>query len=302
MQPIPPVASVTVPDCITGCGMNSLMIAIIWPAASLLILSYADLKSTNARLAATPNATSSKHWCCVAVSEEYSEEFTAYTRCKCSANACSIACDSVSDNVTKCIVYSDCITHSHISSVLKNVGHKKRIQTVLDCGIQTVGIHLVMIEHTCRTFAEVFAQHEVRVLRQRVAKLECDLYMTQLPSLRDCAAWFNAENGHCKCLACCVGGRVYDGDDSVRGIGPCTFQPKWEAMLVQVGATWPTAWDASPEVMPDAIHAQHGDTHHAVYMVGSRDWVQCGWGQPLSSLASPRKRVWEAIVKGTDFR
>ena len=163
-----------------------------------------------------------------------------------------------------------------------------------------MGIHLVMIEHTCRTFAEVFAQYEVRELRQRVAKLECDLYIERLPSLRTCTEWFNTKKGGCNCLACCVSGRAYDEDDPARGTGPCTFQPKWEAMLVQVGATWPTAWDASPEVMPDAIHEKHGNTHHAVYTVGRRDWVHCGWGRPLSSLDSPRKRVWEAIVERSD--
>ena len=149
-----------------------------------------------------------------------------------------------------------------------------------------------MLASVSRQFAEVYAQYEFRKLQEQVAKLQLENYYLKLPSLRDCMVAFNGNNDiDCWCLCCAM--RWGIDEERVRDSFDCSWVPKWEAFLQEAGATWPSALDPWPE----QLLGGHGDTHHAVYTVGRRDWVFSGWGRPLSSLDSPRRKVWDTIVQ-----
>ena len=154
-----------------------------------------------------------------------------------------------------------------------------------------------MLASVSRQFAEVYAQYEFGKLQEQVAKLQLENYHLKLPSLRDCMEGFNSNNDiDCRCRRCAVCWEI--DEERVRDSFDCVFVPKWEAFLQEAGATWPSAWDSWPKQLRGPLKNYiHGDTHHAVYTVGRRDWVSSGWGRPLSSLDSPRRKVWDTIVQ-----
>jgi hypothetical protein len=158
--------------------------------------------------------------------------------------------------------------------------------------------HHTMLGLTCKAIAEVYAQYEVGQLRKRIAELELENYYLRLPSLTSCMEYFDSTKGiNCKCIRCAS---CWNTNGECNNSWDCKFIPEWETFLQKVGATWPSAWDPWTEGIPGPIgDHEYGDTHHAVYTVGRRDWQFAGWGRPLSSLNSPRKKVWDAIVKGT---
>jgi hypothetical protein len=135
--------------------------------------------------------------------------------------------------------------------------------------------------------------------KTKIQELELKVYHLQLPSLRVVMADFNATSGiRCDCVACNVSGRCeYDCHAADRH-NACRFVPVWERMLQETGVTYNDASEDWPDVLhvyPG--HGQHGNTPRHLYNVGRRDWVHAGWGRPLSSLDSPRKKVWDDLIE-----
>ena len=69
-----------------------------------------------------------------------------------------------------------------------------------------------------RQFAEIFVQHKVgnlldriSFLQDRVDLLEFKLYMAELPSIMECARALNMDQIHCACHECCASGFVDHG-------------------------------------------------------------------------------------------
>ena len=154
---------------------------------------------------------------------------------------------------------------------------------------------------TCKDAMLVFAQTQTLELQKKVDSLELDIYHLKLPTLKSCMEEFNQRNSRCFCDSCIIGGRA-DENDSEHALWHfehdrerCCFTPEWETYLARIGATV-----NPPSERPNQITCYgfgFADSPTAVWMIGRRDWVFAGWGRPLSSMDSPRKKVWETIIR-----
>ena len=155
---------------------------------------------------------------------------------------------------------------------------------------------------TCKDAMLVFAQTQTLELQKKVDSLELDIYHLKLPTFKSCMEEFNQRNSRCFCDSCIIGGRA-DENDSEHALWHfehdrerCCFTPEWETYLARIGATVnpPSKWPGQVS----KYGFQFADTPSAVYTIGrKRDWVFAGWGRPLSSMDSPRKKVWETIIR-----
>jgi hypothetical protein len=155
---------------------------------------------------------------------------------------------------------------------------------------------------TCKDAMLVFAQAQTLELQKKVDWLELEIYHRDLSSLKLCMEEFNQRNSRCFCLSCIIGERADENDadcDLWRATHAdherCCFKPEWETYLARIGATVnpPSEW-------PNQINKYgfgFADTPAAVWTIARRDWVFAGWGRPLSSMNSPRKQVWETIIR-----
>ncbi len=155
---------------------------------------------------------------------------------------------------------------------------------------------------TCKEALFVFSQNHALELQADNDRLRLENFHLKLPGLLDVMTVFNYKTGPCLCLQCAVGARA-DADDAAyhewirthQNSLDCQFRPKWEQYLVDVGAT------INPETeFPETLSVygfDHGDTPAAVYTISRQDWVFAGWGRPLKSLNSPRKRIWDRMLE-----
>jgi hypothetical protein len=133
-------------------------------------------------------------------------------------------------------------------------------------------------------------------------------YHRELPTLEACMAAFNDANVLCHCNECRLTERTphdYDSDsddDDEREADPddCLLIPSWEAFIARVGASVAKLTELPPDdtkfhcTAAAAVYSVRSVpfwTHDALY-----DWHSAGWGRPLSSLDSPRKKIWDSIA------
>jgi len=160
--------------------------------------------------------------------------------------------------------------------------------------MQTATEKKVMCKQECHQ-----PQCKCAELQQEVERLKLEIYHLKMPSLKECMAIFNSTDEQCFCAACMMD-RSDEQDMGYQewmqahdDIWACDFKPKWETYLQKIGATV-----NAPDENPVQIgrDGEYGDTAACVQTVGRRDWVFAGWGRPLSSLSSPRKRIWDTII------
>ena len=154
-------------------------------------------------------------------------------------------------------------------------------------------------------------------------ELELALYHERLPPLRKVMQRVNTELVHCACLQCqregrwpCRGviGAAYPGEG-------CRFRPLWEAYLRDLGVgvdvvrsrDLPAFRASAPHSFicvrncascgPDDARGKFWDTPAPVW-TAAHEWTapalwlcDYGWGRPLSSLDSPRRKVWDAVAR-----
>ncbi len=154
---------------------------------------------------------------------------------------------------------------------------------------------------TCKDALLIFSQNQTLELQKEVDRLKLEIYHLKLLPLRECMKIFNYYKlpRACHCLACACSGRLEeDSDADEPHTFECSFKPEWETYLQSVEATvhpsnaeWP---------LPFGQSWIHGDTASCLYNIGREDWNAAGWGRPLLSLNSPRKKIWDKIVSDTD--
>ncbi len=152
---------------------------------------------------------------------------------------------------------------------------------------------------TCRDALLIFSQQQTLQLQAEVDRLTLENYHLKLPRLSYCASEFNARRTSCYCIFCIAAARSdredYEYDDwraaHATNHAACQFRGPWEAYLQSVGATLP-----SEDEHPTILSGKHFDTPACVYTTDRNRWGGLWWGQPLSSLQSPRKAVWDRIV------
>lgn len=169
-----------------------------------------------------------------------------------------------------------------------------------------------MLHLTNKTVLEVFTLWQVDQLKKENNELKLALYHERLPTLRDCMYNFNIygtknveddnDEPSCKCLACCDAGRVEDVDDSDPDDDDddktvCMFKIRWERFLVRMKADW-NSWN---EDLPRQLDPEfrHYETIRCIGMPTQDNWCFSGWGKPLTSLDSPRREIWDNIVRET---
>jgi hypothetical protein len=153
---------------------------------------------------------------------------------------------------------------------------------------------------TCKHALEVFSQNHTLELQEEVKKLRLENYHLKLPPLRNLMLGFNYNNiaNTCHCLSCRIGERTFKticGRDPIPN--ECSFKPAWEAYLQSIGATVDTTKDANA-YSGETDYAGHGKTIASLFNTDTQNWVNSGWGKPLSSFDSPRKKVWDEIKSG----
>ena len=139
-------------------------------------------------------------------------------------------------------------------------------------------------------------------LRNKVRKLELAAYHEKLPSLSAVMAGFNKnaqdEEGNyiqCECYHCIENGRV---DETDRTEDTCLFLPRWNELLKRVNASVETG-----KALPTFVTQNHVESTCALFTIDDGIWYNdiSSWGRPLSSLNSPRRKVWDRIVKAAIF-
>ena len=155
---------------------------------------------------------------------------------------------------------------------------------------------------SCSDAMRIFAEMDVIELRNKVKKLELAAYHEKLPSLSVVMTAFNKnaqdEEGNyiqCECYDCISNDRVDENDMTD---ATCTFLPRWNELLKRVNASVETG-----EVMPKFVTQNHVESSCALFTIDDTLWYNdiSSWGRPLSSLNSPRRKVWDTIVEEAIF-
>ena len=146
-------------------------------------------------------------------------------------------------------------------------------------------------------------------LEKRIQDLELDLYHERLPDIRYVMKRFNLKDVNCHCVQCQREGR-YPHLGAIGMLWPgdfCTFIPAWDAYLYEMGAGVDEVCKAGLVNIFSNNSPKFATTPAALWTCNYEwtmpvRWVSdYGWGKPLSSLSSPRKKVWDELVEHDSF-